>query len=84
MKITEYKVRAVTRYVVTQYMSDPENGAGAVITMGEFDCGDYASRVCDALSKADPGPTLLPTITSREQGADDSMARDGRKGEWYE
>lgn len=59
MKTVEYKVRQVTRYVVTRYENDPENNAGGVLTMGEYDHLDYARRVCEALSHSDPGPTSL-------------------------
>jgi hypothetical protein len=83
MKTVEYKVRAVTRYVVTRYESDPEGGSGSVITFGEFDNGDYASRVCQALTAADPGPTFLSLLPIQQSAQEASMARkDGR--EWFQ
>lgn len=54
VKTVEYKVRAVTRYIVTCYERDPESGAGSIITFGDFDNIDYANRVRQALEKADP------------------------------
>jgi hypothetical protein len=81
MKTVEYKVRAVTRYVVTRYESGPENAAGSVITFGEFDHGDYAGRVCAALNEADPGPAVLPPVAQTDLDAA-MVKKDGR--EWFE
>lgn len=60
MKTVEYKVRPVTRYVVTRYESDPANGAGGVCPMGEFDHEAYADRVCAALSTSDMASPPAP------------------------
>lgn len=56
MKTTEYRVKPVTRYVVTEYVSDPENGAGSVGTLGEYDHEEYANKVRDALAAAIESP----------------------------
>lgn len=56
MKTVQYRVREVTRYIVTRYESDPETGSGGVCTMGEYDHFEYANRVREALAIADPGP----------------------------
>lgn len=48
-KTVEYRVRPVTRYIVTEFISDPENGAGHCGTIGEYDNEWYAQRVKLAL-----------------------------------
>jgi hypothetical protein len=49
-KSIEYRVRAVTRYVVTRNMSDPDNGAGSNETRGEFENANLADTVMTALA----------------------------------
>lgn len=58
MKTFEFRVKPVTRWVVTEYMDDPESGAGHHICYGEYDHEDYAKKVRDALAaqKNSPGP----------------------------
>lgn len=60
MKTVEYRVRPVTRYVVTRFESDSLTGSSAVETLGEFSNEWYASRVRTALESADPGGDALP------------------------
>ena len=60
MNVIEYKVRPVTRFVVTRYESNPETGSGAVETIGEYPNEWYAQRVKTALEAADPGGDELP------------------------
>lgn len=49
MQKIEYRVRPVTRYVVTRYHQDRANG-GAVETCGEFENEDKAYEVGAALA----------------------------------
>lgn len=49
MKTTEYRVRPVVRYIVTEFTSDPENGAGGCGPIGEFDNEQQAEAVKRAL-----------------------------------
>lgn len=55
MKTIEYRVRPVTRYIVTRYHSenDEDTGlsGGGVETIGEFQNSQQANRVAVALSK---------------------------------
>jgi hypothetical protein len=51
MKTIEYKVRPVTRYIVTRFESDGESGGSEVC--GEFDREENAMRVGFALAKND-------------------------------
>jgi hypothetical protein len=56
--LIEYRVRPVTRFIVTRYERDEPNerglcGAGASSTHGEFDNHDTAYAVGYALAKAD-------------------------------
>lgn len=48
MKTIEYRVRPVTRYVVTEFFSE-EGGPSGVRTFKEFEREDDANRVADAL-----------------------------------
>lgn len=50
MKV-EYKVREVTRYIVTRYESSENNKTGSSTERGEFDNADVAYRVGYALAK---------------------------------
>lgn len=54
---TEYQVRPVTRYIVTRYALDgaSEGGAQGVssVAVGEFDNGQQADLVADALVAKD-------------------------------
>lgn len=47
---TEYKIRPVTRYVVTRYNED-DNGIASSVTKGEYDNADMAYEVGYALAK---------------------------------
>ena len=51
MKIIEYKVRPVTRYIVTRYESEENSGASS--TCGEFAQESLALQVGFALAKND-------------------------------
>lgn len=50
MKI-EYRVRPVTRHVVTRWYEDEEGRLGGVETKGEFDNADTAYQVAYALCR---------------------------------
>lgn len=54
METIEYRVRPVTRYVVTRFQQD-ENGGGGVATKGEFDNEELAYAVGYALAKDEHG-----------------------------
>ena len=50
MKV-EYRVRPVTRYVVTRYHESESGRTGGVETKGEYDNADVAYQVAYALAK---------------------------------
>jgi hypothetical protein len=52
MENIEYRVRPVTRYVVTRYEKVDE-GSGGVRTLGEYDNQEVAQEVGYALCKAE-------------------------------
>ena len=52
METIEYRVRPVTRYVVTRYVKDGP-GSGSVQTLGEYDNQMVAYEVGYALCKAE-------------------------------
>lgn len=60
MRTIEYRVRPVTRYVVTRFENDTDTGSGAIETLGEFDNEGYAQRVKAALERHDPDAEPLP------------------------
>jgi hypothetical protein len=67
----EYRVRPVTRYIVTRFHSDYEvyadgdtvcvasRGEAGCETCGEFDNEDMAQRVAEALAGAEPEGEVL-------------------------
>jgi hypothetical protein len=52
MKI-EYKVRPITRYVVTRYEQSDCGRVGGSVNKGEYDNGEIAYEVAYALCKSD-------------------------------
>jgi len=54
MKKIEYRTRAVTRYVVTEYVAEDNTSTGSAVhtTIGEFDSLDQANKVGEALQGA--------------------------------
>jgi hypothetical protein len=58
MSTVEYRVRPVTRYVVTRYETDGK--ASQLETIGEYGNEGYAIRVMEALKVHDPRPEPLP------------------------
>ena len=66
MENIEYRVRPVTRYVVTRYESQGDKGTAALRTLGEYDNQTVAQEVGYALCKAEherlgwaPGDTRI-------------------------
>lgn len=53
MENIEYRLRPVTRYVITRYESQSENGTGSVRGIGEYDNQDIAYEVGYALCRAE-------------------------------
>lgn len=51
MKVIEYKVRPVTRYIVTQYLNQDTLKNKASYTCGEFANLEQANRVAASLAK---------------------------------
>lgn len=49
----EYRVKAVTRYVVTRFEAGAGNSTGSVTGRGEYDNADVAYEVAYALCKAE-------------------------------
>lgn len=68
----EYRVRAVTRYVITRY--EETGNTGSIETIEIFDSNEVANKVCSALHLSEPGsickllespqPRLDPNIRS--------------------
>ena len=56
---TEYRVRPVTRYIVTRFTLDDSAEGGcqgmSSVAIGEFDNGEQADMVADALVAKDQG-----------------------------
>jgi hypothetical protein len=65
----EYRVRAVTRYVVTHFMSTDKPGSGTSVQYGEFPNIDQADVVGRALNEANPGSTFVTIEERREPRA---------------
>lgn len=65
----EYRVRAVTRYVVTHFMSTDQPGSGSSVQYGEFPNIDQADVVGRALNEANPGSTFVTIEERREPRA---------------
>lgn len=61
MKTVEYRVRPVTRYVVTRYESEPETGSGSVSPLCECDHLAYAEQIKKTLEDRDPHVAPLPS-----------------------
>lgn len=61
MKDIEYRLRPVTRYVITRYENQGENGTAAIRTIGEFDNQRDAFDVGTALCRNEfLGADLMP------------------------
>lgn len=66
--LVEFRVRKVTRYVVTRYHESFQDGkdgnsvgaTGGIRTIGPFDNIKDANEVAAALHRAEPGSTLMP------------------------
>lgn len=66
MENIEYRLRPVTRYVITRYEDQGDKGTAAIRTIGEYDNHDIAYEVGYALCKAEheklglaPGDTRI-------------------------
>ena len=59
MKTIEYRVRPVTRYIVTRFEAHGSS-EGASSYMGELDSEHLAQRVAAALVASEPGSKLVP------------------------
>jgi hypothetical protein len=57
MKSIEYRVRPVTRFVVTRY--EENDGTGSIETLGEFPNEAFAERVAGAMTVAEPGSVAV-------------------------
>ena len=53
MENIEYRLRPVTRYVITRYEDQLENGTASIRTLGEYDNQQVAFEVGTALCKAE-------------------------------
>lgn len=60
MKTIEYRIRPVTRYLVTRFESDDNTRSAQVETFGDFDSEIHAIRVKNALERHDPDAEALP------------------------
>lgn len=70
-RTSEYRVRAVTRYVVTHYEHeehDDGRASGGCGQLGEFPNIDQADTVAKALQAADAGSTFATIAERREPG----------------
>lgn len=54
----EYRVRKVSRFVVTEYVENDDVGP-SIITFGLFDNVEHANKVAEAFSKEQPGSVLM-------------------------
>lgn len=63
----EYRVRPVTRYVVTRYYESVDGRAGGVETKGEYENAQVAYEVGYALCKAEHERLGLPLDDARIQ-----------------
>ena len=63
MDKTEFRVRPVTRYILTKYSqhSTPESRSGSLETVGEFHNAAQADAVGRAMHLAIPGATFAPS-----------------------
>lgn len=64
-KVIEYRVRPVTRYVVTRFHSEgegPVRGMAGCETCGEFDNMERANTVAHALHASEPGSTYARLV----------------------
>lgn len=61
----EYRVRPVTRYVVTRFEGDNDSPGGSSATTGEFDNPEVAYEVGYALAKAEHQQLGWPTGDER-------------------
>jgi len=65
MNIIEYRVRPITRYIVTRYaedeVSDPGPSGASSVLVGEFPSGAAADSVADAMVTADQSRGLNAT-----------------------
>lgn len=68
MKVIEFRVRPVTRYIVTKYTADL--AAASVETVGEFPNEQYAEMVADALDFASGTFRQRRNAGQSEGGAD--------------
>lgn len=64
MKI-EYKVRKVTKYIVTRYEESDEGTTGSSTQHGEFDREEVAMAVGSALAQADQERLGIPKFDTR-------------------
>lgn len=60
----EYRVRAVTRYVITEFRDTGE--LSSVRTLGLFDNQQQADHVAGLMAKAEAGATFAATATHKE------------------
>jgi len=64
----EYRVRPVTRFIVTRCMVDDAGKTGGSIQRGEFDNYENACVVADALSKSEQRDRARPPFPLPEGG----------------
>ena len=67
MEKIEYRVRPVTRFIVTRFHGNDESLSGGVETHGEFDNSDTAYKVAYALCQAEHGRLGWPPEDARLQ-----------------
>jgi hypothetical protein len=74
-KTIEYRVRPVTRYIVTRFESSNEGGScsGGSESLGEFDHEPTAYRVGYALAKAEHEKLGYPTDDARIKYPDEPV-----------
>jgi len=70
METNEFRVRAVTRYVVTHYHYNEEAREAGCGPMGEFDHLEYAMQIGAALAASIPGAKFLGGPSGNDDGND--------------
>jgi hypothetical protein len=66
-ELIEYRVRDVSRYIVTRYQTGPQGQPGIVSTIGEYASPDTAYEVGYALCKAEHDRLGWPIADERIQ-----------------
>ncbi|MCK9544762.1 MAG: hypothetical protein M0R03_22325 [Novosphingobium sp.] len=59
-EVNEFRVRAVTRYVVTHYRQSADGSSTSCSSIGNFDNLESANKVGESLATVIPGAKFTP------------------------